>query len=58
MNRDIPKRYQKMYEKAKKSRSRKVKIRFHCLECVGFEFEEVGKCTDKECVFYEDRLTG
>ncbi len=38
---EIPKRYQRLYEKAAKGRSRKAAIRVHCLMCVGWLEHEV-----------------
>jgi len=55
---DIPRKYKKLYEKAMNSKSRKAKIRFFCLECVGFSEIEVTLCTDKSCPFYDVRRGG
>lgn len=59
MERLIPKKYRKLYQQAKSSkRNRKAKIRAFCLECCGYSPKEVGLCTDKDCPFYENRITG
>jgi hypothetical protein len=56
--RDIPKKYRKLYNKAKNSTSRKAKIRAFCLECCSYSEKEVGLCTDSGCVFHKIRLNG
>jgi hypothetical protein len=58
MNRDIPKKLQKLYQKAMNGRSQAAAIKFFCLECVGYESEEVKECTDKGCSLYPYRVTG
>ena len=50
MPREIPKKYRGLYNKRKTSR--KAAMRFHCLECCGYQAREVTKCTDPECPLY------
>lgn len=52
----IPKKYQPMYNRRK--RSRKAAIRAFCLECVGWSENEVKLCTDGECALFKWRLKG
>jgi len=52
----VPRKYRKLYEK--RLTSRKAAIRYFCLECVGFDMNEVKNCTDKDCSLYKWRLTG
>lgn len=56
MERDIPRRYRKMYDRRKKSR--KAAIRSFCLECVAYSENEVRLCTDEGCPLFRWRLTG
>ena len=56
MNRQIPKKYQQMYERRKKSR--KAAVRSFCLECVGYQEKEVERCTDTGCPLFFYRLRG
>ena len=58
MIRDIPQRFEKLYRRAKTGRSQSAGIRSFCLECVGYETEEVKLCTDLDCPLFEYRLTG
>ena len=55
---DVPRKYEKLYDKARNTTSRKAKIRFHCLECCGFEGKEVRLCTDTNCIFHKIRESG
>lgn len=56
MFRDIPKKYKELYPKSKASR--KAAIRLFCLECCGYNDNEVRLCTDRECPLYPWRLKG
>jgi hypothetical protein len=56
--RDIPKKYRKLYNRAKNSTSRKAAIRMFCIECTGYEGKEVAICTDRGCPLYKYRLNG
>jgi hypothetical protein len=47
--RDIPKKFKKLYERARSGKSRKAAIKFGCLECCGFERNEVALCSDPFC---------
>lgn len=58
MERDVPKKYKKLYEKAISGRSRKAAIRSQCIECVGYQEKEVTLCTDKGCPLYLYREHG
>lgn len=55
---EIPRKYRKLYDRATNTASRKAKIRFFCLKCVGFEGREVHLCTDIECIFHKIRESG
>ncbi len=56
--RDIPKKYQKLYNRATSGKSRKAAIRSFCLECVGYFENEVKSCTDTNCPLFKYRLKG
>ena len=56
--RDIPRKYRKLYQKAINNNSRKTAIRMFCIECVGYEGKEVPLCTDKGCPLFKYRLKG
>jgi len=58
MNRDIPRKYRKLYQKAVSGRSRKAAIRSFCVECVGYVEKEVPICTDLGCPLYHYRING
>jgi hypothetical protein len=58
MIRDIPKKYRTLYNKAVSGRNQAAAIKFFCLECVGYDSEEVKKCTDFGCSLYPLRVTG
>lgn len=58
MNRTVPCKYRKLYEKALYGKGRKAKIRMQCLECCGYDPSEVRNCTDTGCPLYKVRLTG
>lgn len=51
-NRIIPKRYQKLYDRAMKGKSRKAAMKSFCIECMGYVYEEVEKCTDNGCPLF------
>lgn len=44
--------YRKVYTKAVSHKSRNAAVKAFCLECVGWEREEVKKCTDLACPLY------
>jgi len=56
MIRNIPAKYQIMYDRRKKSR--KAAIRSFCLQCVGYSENEVKLCTDHLCPLFKWRLKG
>lgn len=51
----IPKIYRAIYKSAAKGTSRKAAIHSFCLECCGYEKEQVRQCTDLSCCLYEFR---
>jgi len=51
MSREIPNKYRGLYNKRKSSR--KSAIRLQCLECCGYDPNEVKLCTDTECPLYK-----
>ena len=53
---DIPTKFQKMYDRRKTSR--KAAIRFFCLECMGYNEKDIPGCTDKSCPLFRWRLSG
>jgi len=55
MREDIPRKYQRIYDRAMSGKSRKAAMRAFCLECVGWECNEVALCTDKNCPLYSYR---
>lgn len=55
MEREIPKVYQGVYERAMSGNSRKAAMRAFCLKCVGWERNEVALCTDTQCPLYPYR---
>jgi len=52
---EIPKKYQILYEKAISGQSKTSAIHVHCLECCGWQKEEVKKCTDINCALFAYR---
>jgi hypothetical protein len=57
MNRQPPKKWQKKYDLCTKSippirPSYRVAIRVFCLQCVGWKYDDVTKCTDNGCPLY------
>ena len=56
MIREIPKKFQELYDK--RTKSRKAAVRSFCLECCGYDADEVRKCTDKDCPLYLYRIKG
>jgi hypothetical protein len=53
--RDIPAKYEKLYNRAMSGKSRKAAIRAFCLECVGWSEYEVSVCTYPDCPLYPYR---
>lgn len=53
--RDIPAKYQKLYNRAMSGKSRKAAIRMFCLECMGYSEYEVSVCADPNCPLYPYR---
>lgn len=56
MKREVPIKYQGLYDR--RAKSRKAAIRSQCLECVGYAIIEVKLCTDIGCPLYRYRITG
>ena len=52
---EMPKTYRATYNRAMKGLSRKAAIRAQCLECVGWEREEVKLCTSPACSLFPYR---
>ena len=55
---DVPPKYRALYRKAWDRRSRKSAVRGFCLECCGWNENEVRLCTAPACPLYEYRLSG
>lgn len=51
----IPKLYRGTYDKAVGGRSRKAAMHVFCLECCGYQIQEVYLCTDLACALYPYR---
>ena len=49
---DIPLSKQRIYISALKGKSVTVAVKVHCLECVGWDKEEVQKCTSPACPLF------
>jgi hypothetical protein len=49
---NIPKIYRQIYKEAVEGLSRKAAIHAFCLECTGWQKEEVRKCTSPDCPLY------
>jgi len=53
--RDIPQKYQQLYDRAMSGKSRKAAVRCACLDCCGWVSEEVNLCTDTGCPLWPYR---
>jgi len=51
----IPKHHRKKFDKAMKGKSLRAGVDAFCLECVGWDTDEVRKCTDEGCPLYPYR---
>jgi hypothetical protein len=49
---EIPSKYDQLTERARSGKSRKDSIHIHCLECMGYEREQVRRCLNRDCVFW------
>jgi len=58
MERRIPRRYKEMYERAMTGKDKQASIRSFCLECCGYAYIELDKCTNAGCPLYPHRLKG
>jgi hypothetical protein len=52
---EMPQIYRKQYMKAVNRKSLRAAIKAHCLECCGWEREEVKLCTDTGCPLFQYR---
>lgn len=55
---DMPKAYRGIYDKAMSGQSRAAAIHSFCLECVGWQREEVRQCTAYACPLFPYRPYG
>jgi hypothetical protein len=55
--RNMPSSYQATYRTAMRGRSMKAAIKSFCLECVGYQREEIKVCTDTGCPLFPYRPT-
>jgi len=53
--RDIPAKYQVLYEKAMSGKSKSAGIKAFCLECCNWEYGEVADCSDTGCPLFSYR---
>jgi hypothetical protein len=51
----MPERFRKRYDLAMSGRSRKAAMQSFCVECCGYEFQEVRRCTSSECPLFPYR---
>ena len=52
---DIPKAYQRIYDKAVKGKSLRAAAKSFCLECMGWQRDEVRQCTAMACPLFPYR---
>ena len=52
---NVPGKYQAMYKRAMAGKSRKAAMHAQCLECCGWQGQEVLRCTDTGCPLYPYR---
>ncbi|HPC93310.1 MAG TPA: hypothetical protein PLU87_00075 [Sedimentisphaerales bacterium] len=57
-DRDVPRRFQRLYRLAMTGRSQSAAIRSLCLECMAYVANAVRDCTDTGCPLFAYRLTG
>ncbi len=55
IKKDVPRKFQRLYERAMSGKSRKAAIRAHCLMCMGWQPHEVPLCTAPGCPLYPYR---
>jgi hypothetical protein len=55
MQTEIPQKYRILYQKAISGQSKTAAIQVHCLECCGWQKEEVRECTDINCALFAYR---
>jgi hypothetical protein len=48
----IPKKYQKIFERAWTGKSRKAAVRAQCIECMGFSIKGIKECSSMACSLY------
>ena len=51
----VPKKYQGLYDRALKRGNLRAAVNAQCLECVAWVSDEVRKCTDLACLLYVHR---
>lgn len=51
----MPRAYRGIYDRAMSRKSRKAAMRAFCLECVGWQVNEVHSCTDVACPMFPYR---
>jgi hypothetical protein len=56
--RNVPRRFRKLYRKTIETTSRKAAIRMMCVECMGYNPKEVELCKDTGCPLFKYRLKG
>ena len=52
---DIPTNYKNTYQKAMTGKSKSAAVKAFCLECMGWQREEVRKCNSIACPLYPYR---
>lgn len=57
-DRDVPRRFQRLYRLAMTGRSQSAAIWSLCLECMAYVADAVRDCTDTGCPLFAYRLTG
>jgi hypothetical protein len=55
---EVPDTYIVVYEKAIRGKSRSAGIKAFCLQCCGWEYNEVAACSDNECPLHPYRPYG
>lgn len=55
---DVPVKFRRLHDRALAGRSQAAAIRAHCLMCVGWQIDEVKKCTAPTCPLFAYRMTG
>lgn len=53
---DVPTPNRAMYDLAMSGKSRKAAIRVHCVMCMGWQIQEVARCTAPSCPLFPYRM--